>query len=546
MDHLRVGGAEYAHINRAKDFNLVGADSLKLHKENVEQYRLSAAKKDPITKDLKSLEKELKSLADSRFPKALKEWLKTKEQFDAKKLDLFTYLGRTMPLLGRHEAEKELGLLSFILEAIRPNDPVVIEKAKHIDAREVFGELIKLEQAVAETYLHDAVDKQLFEYYKILGLLDRLNELQVSQEEYEAVQKGLKAYDTDSFARFIFSQAPKTLILSRMWERNIKDVIKFYKIAQERDHSLSQMLGQYSAADCKMALNPNVSVLVFGGFHKEAIKRILEAKGISYLVVSPRITKPSPRHEEFYKQLMTKGMYKFEVPINLRFASRALPVFAFANGGDEVRAIDNVIERGVEPAMVERYLLNTGGIPTVRSEIRTGKGTRRMKPISPVKAAKAAAVVKAQQSRRHFLWMTGLTVAGLAAGVTAWILENDNKVFAQYEEGKFHIIFSPHGNSADFNVIRPELDRWAKKSKPDPDRHNAPNLMVIGEGGFPVEVFLPYLPAEIQAQYMQEGQSAVLKEENKPQVDEGRKDSICKAHGRTDQVDPHGLQGFCN
>ena len=326
MDHLRLGGAEYAHINRTKDFNLIGADSLKLHKENIEQYRLSAEKKEAVTKDLKALEKEFHSLADSRFPKQLKEWIKVKEQFDAKKLDLVTYLGRTMPLLGRHGVEKNLGLIRFLIEAMKTNDPAVIEKAKHIDAREVFGELVKLEETVRETCLKDATDKKLFEYYKILSLLDRLNDLQVSQEEYETVQASLKAFDTESFAQFIFSQAPKTLILSRMWERNIKDAIKFYEIAQERDHSISEMLNQYSVGNIKkeeLTSKYDVSVLVFGGFHKESIKRILEAQGISYLVVSPRITKPSPRHEQFYKRLMTDGKLSFELPANIRTAVRA-------------------------------------------------------------------------------------------------------------------------------------------------------------------------------------------------------------------------------
>ncbi len=322
MDHLRLGGAEYAHINRTKDFSLVGADSLKLHKENIEQYRLSAEKKDAVTRDIKALEKELKSLADSRFPKELKEWLKTKEQYDLKRLDLFTYLGRTMPLLGEHGAEKGLGLIRFLIEAMKTNDPNVIEKAKHIDAREVFGELIKLDQAVAETYLHNVSDKQLFEHYKILGLLNRLNDLQVSQEEYEAVKASLRAFDTDSFAKFIFSQAPKTLILSKMWEQNIKDAIRFYEIAQERDHSISQMLDQYSAGNKGQKEDLDMSVLVFGGFHKESIKRILESQGISYFVVSPRITKPSPRHEQFYKRLMTDGKLSFELSANIRTAVR--------------------------------------------------------------------------------------------------------------------------------------------------------------------------------------------------------------------------------
>ena|GEM_PF-4868126 len=339
MDHLRVGGAEYAHINRAKDFNLIGADSLKLHKENIDQYRFSAAKKDVITKDLKTLERELKALTDARFPKELKEWLKSKRQFDAKTLDLFTYLGRTMPLLGEPGAEKGLGLIGFLIEAMKTNDPAVIEQAKHIDAREVFGELIKLEKAVAETYLHDTADKQLFEYYKILSLLNRLNALQVSQEEYEAAKASLKAFDTDSFGRFIFSQTPKTLILSRMWERNIKDAVRFYEIAQERDYSLSQMLGGYSEGRNKkeeLVHKQDISVLVFGGFHKEAIKRILEAKGISYLVVSPHITRSSPRHEEFYKRLMTDGHLSYELPMNLNTASRPWTQFEIWNGNQSL------------------------------------------------------------------------------------------------------------------------------------------------------------------------------------------------------------------
>ncbi len=380
MDHLRVGGAEYAHINRTKDFDLIGADSLKLHRENIGEYRRSAKKKDAITRDLKALEKELKSLADSRFSKEFREWLKMKEQYDAKKLDLFTYLGRTMPLLGKQEADKGLGLFSFILEAMRSNDPVVIEKAKHIDAREVFGELIKIDQTVAETFLHDAADKQLFEYYKILNLLDRLNDLQVSQEEYEAVKESLKTFDTNSFARFIFSQAPKTLILSRMWERNIKDAIRFYEIAQQRDKALSDALDQYLAAGngeretetFAVSRSPSAApaVLVYGGFHKENIKRILEAKEISYLIVSPRITKPSPRHEEFYKRLMTDGVHKFEIPLQLAKASRTLPVYVESFGRAEVREVYDTLLANPQAdlGILDRMI----GAPK-RSEVRNSK-----------------------------------------------------------------------------------------------------------------------------------------------------------------------------
>ncbi|MBI4711265.1 MAG: hypothetical protein HY767_02235, partial [Candidatus Omnitrophica bacterium] len=361
LDKLRVGGAEYAHINRTQEFDLIGADSLKLHKENVDQYRLSAAKKDGITRDLNALEKEIRSLADARFPKELKEWLKVKEQFDAKKMDLFTYLARTLPLLGTRDTYHapravaretwpvvQIGLLQFVFEAMKSNDPVVIENAKHIDAREVFEELLKLEQAVAEAFLQESADKQLFKYYKTLGILRRLNELQVSPEEYEAAKEMLRSFDTDSFARFIYERGPKTLILSRMWERNIKDAIKFYEIARQRDSSLSKVLDKYllittkgratihaprttdneeQIVDRGAWTEPAPAVLVFGGFHKENIKRILEAKGLSYIVVSPRMTRSSPRHEMYYKRLMTEDHHAFEMPFLAARASRPLTLF---------------------------------------------------------------------------------------------------------------------------------------------------------------------------------------------------------------------------
>ncbi|MBU9888468.1 MAG: hypothetical protein KTQ49_01185, partial [Candidatus Omnitrophica bacterium] len=467
MDHLRLGGAEYAHINRHKatkpkedtrahdkrpqekatkahatrpqdgnteqldngvwhvagdivadgrvateqtdsprDWNLIGADSLKLHKENISQYRLSAAKQNVINRDLKALDKELKTLVDKRFPKELKEWLKIKARFDAKQLDLFSYINRTVPLLPEatghkatksqeedishkatktHEAEEPNSvmwhvadghvavapLLHFLIEAAKSNDPVVLEKARYIDAREVFGELAKLDQGIADQYLQNATDKRLFDYYKILSLLNRLNALEVSQEEYVTVKKTLKEFDTRSFAQFIFDQAPKTLILSKMWERNIKDAIKFYEIAAARDGAISEAIEKYFVAGTinpqkvathkattlqdkdkrhkatkphetdgqdsvvwhvagnhvadekrvagNIVAKPKLSgvepaILVYGGFHKENIKRILESKGISYVVVSPRIAKSSPRHEAFYKRLMTEGRLAHELP----------------------------------------------------------------------------------------------------------------------------------------------------------------------------------------------------------------------------------------
>ena len=455
LDHLRIGGAEYAHINRdtghgtrttnktsptgheargtkessrgpgdvarGSDFELIGADSLDLHKENVDQYRLSAERKDAIQSDLKALEKEVRSLSDARFPKEFKAWLRVKEKYDSKRLDLFTYVARTLSLLGTRDTAHEprqnptwfandhawpvargsWPLMEFILEAVRSNDPVVIEKAKHIDAREVFSEIVKLERSIAEAWLLDATDRELYKYYSILALLSRLNELQITQEEYESVKDALKAFDTQSLGNFLHRNSRKPLVLSKQWERNIREAVKFYEIAAERDGAISQTLDKYFRRNAQRttrnaepdrsnvergALNAKLpgsetAILVYGGFHKEHIKRILEAKGISYVVVSPRITKPSARHEGFYKQLMTYGAFPFEKAITpvLATATRNLTLYngmsvsmAHAEIGDAVAAI--VRNPGIDLGVLDRKISEGETSPAATvSEGRQGK-----------------------------------------------------------------------------------------------------------------------------------------------------------------------------
>ncbi|MBU9889721.1 MAG: hypothetical protein KTQ49_07625, partial [Candidatus Omnitrophica bacterium] len=501
LDKLRIGGAEYAHINRAThnaqrktgevlslrverdtlpavqsaataEWQLIGADSLELHKANVDQYRFSAMKQEAIARDLKALQKELKQLADRRFPKPLKEWLKLREQFDAKKLDLLTYLTRTIELIVPQEAkhgkvprnaqrttsEKKSNkntlsvercplpqtfispLLQFLVEAAKSNDPVVLEKAKHIDAREVFTALGDLENTVEEAFLKSPEDKKLFRYVQTLDLLDRLNNLQVTQEEYTALKNAVgfaprdlylarnqnesrvpslesregrflppPFVDTQGLAEFIHKQTGKPLVLSKQWERNIKEAVKFYEIAQQRDSALAAVIDKYflqkrngqrttrngqrqpvrqagptdnaqresdslsvarstlskpvrSAADLKLP-DSETAILVYGGFHKENIKRILEAKGINYVIVSPRITKPSPRHENYYKQLMTDGMLPFERTIAPATATRPSSIFENGVGSSAVQAVYETVQQypDADPSILERYLSGDPG-----------------------------------------------------------------------------------------------------------------------------------------------------------------------------------------
>ncbi|HOW58209.1 MAG TPA: PfkB family carbohydrate kinase [Candidatus Omnitrophota bacterium] len=393
LDRLRIGGAEYAHINRTEDFKLIGADSIQLHKENVDEYRYSAEKKASIQKDLQALDHELQSLVTKRFSKKLCQWLKIKDRFDNKKLDLLDYFSRTMDLLmGGNKNPLSVGaavpLIRFLLEAKQSHDPAVFEKVKHIDAREIYEELGKLEEVVKKNYLQNDTDNELFQYYKILQLLKRLNDLEVTQEEYEAVKSSLVTFNTESLGRFIHQNIPKPLVLSKQWEQNIQDAIHFYEIAKARDAAVDSQLDTFLQSK-----DETTAVLVFGGFHKENIKRILEAKNVSYAVVSPRITKTSPRHQGYYKHLMTKGRLPFEIPFQLATATRALSIFVEGFGQSEVRAIEQAASRhpDVDVSLLDRYLSNQRLQATFRSEIR-------FKNLTEFHSNAAAMILSAYQS----------------------------------------------------------------------------------------------------------------------------------------------------
>ncbi len=91
MDRLRLGGAEYAHINRTKDFKLIGIDSNFLHLKNIKAYQEAAKSQSQTRQDLMALHKEIQNLADRYFPREMKEWMRLKKKFNRQELSFIHY-----------------------------------------------------------------------------------------------------------------------------------------------------------------------------------------------------------------------------------------------------------------------------------------------------------------------------------------------------------------------------------------------------------------------------------------------------------------------
>ncbi|MBI3313127.1 MAG: hypothetical protein HYZ83_02695 [Candidatus Omnitrophica bacterium] len=323
MDKLRLGGAEYAHVNRKKDFNLIGADSIKLHLENIKQYQRSAKHKAETQKELDAISREIKRLADQHFPKELKEWMKLKERFDDGKLDLLTYLKRMAALNPSLAIPTHINLL---LRAESEKDQKAIQIAKEMDSKILFREIDLLENRIADHFLKNKRDRRVFQHYKSVGLLRRLSDIRLSHDEYELVKTTLRELNTENFARSIVEMTGKSIVLSKRWEQNIQNAMRFYEIAETRDQLVIRSLDTFLASP-----DEKLAVMVFGGFHKHRLQEILKRKHISYVTMSPKITAISEVHQRYYQELMSVGRLSFEPPSYVRTAApagRAVEVIA--------------------------------------------------------------------------------------------------------------------------------------------------------------------------------------------------------------------------
>ncbi len=342
LDKLRLGGAEYAHINREKEFKLIGADNIRRHLETISWYRETAKQKEEIQDDLNALAKEIEKLANKYFPKELKSWIKLQKKFHENKLSLLDYLKRTLPSLqkapslrgsvtGKAEAISEIASLTtfarndraeypnieLLLQAETSKDEALLEKVKEIEPKTLLQEIDRLEINFSKRHLSEARDQKIFQYSKAIAVLKKLNEIEVTPTEYEVSKAVLHNFKTQEFAEFLAKELKKSVVLSKHWETGIEKAVRFYESSESREEAVASQLDAFLKSK-----KEKVALLVYGGFHKEGIKTLLKERKLSYVVVSPRITEIDVKHRDYYKQLMSVGHHAFEVPLNLSVAAR--------------------------------------------------------------------------------------------------------------------------------------------------------------------------------------------------------------------------------
>lgn len=299
LDHLLIGGAEYAHILRSDSFQLEGVDDIGLHVKNIQAYQEMQRYFDQASAELNILLSELEELTHSIFTKEFELWLKNRVRYEQGQLTLEEYLKRMMAFF-KEDAKILSQRIPYLTGLISQEHQRSSENQIGLDSDKFLSELKYMEDSVVEQSLKTEQQQDLYRYLDSLRLFKKLISMQITSAEYENIEIMFREFDSTAIAEFFAVSTGRAVVFPRRWEAYLKKALLFYEIAGSRDQAVNKRLVEFSQGA------ENKTVLVYGGFHARNIEEIIVKNKLTLLVIQPNITQMSPRHQSRYKSLLTR------------------------------------------------------------------------------------------------------------------------------------------------------------------------------------------------------------------------------------------------
>ncbi len=167
-----------------------------------------------------------------------------------------------------------------------------IISGKKIDAEKLVKEVAALEEAVRESMFLNNDERRLVDISKKMDMLERFLRLDLTPEEYAAIDADKSGYMTASWANFLADNCRKYKLtvrpeVSEILDDNFDKIDSFYKVGMEREQAFLKNIKE------RIAKSPEdqVVAVITGGFHTARMSKLFRREGYSYAVVTPAITK---------------------------------------------------------------------------------------------------------------------------------------------------------------------------------------------------------------------------------------------------------------
>ena len=161
-----------------------------------------------------------------------------------------------------------------------------------IDNEGLFKEINTVEKRLKKKLFKNEVQEKLDKYSSVLNMYVDLVNIELTNEDYDLFKQYSKEFSLDDILAFLKKLCDKYNLnyaidgVPAEIGDNIPNMVDFYEIAMKRDNALIDNTLKQMNKEGKERC-----VLIAGGFHTRGIKGILEKKGVSYAVVTPKITK---------------------------------------------------------------------------------------------------------------------------------------------------------------------------------------------------------------------------------------------------------------
>ncbi|MFH1305810.1 MAG: hypothetical protein ABIH74_05375, partial [Candidatus Omnitrophota bacterium] len=161
-----------------------------------------------------------------------------------------------------------------------------------INNEHLFKEINIIEARLKEKFFGNDNQRMLDRYAAMLDMFVNLVNIELTNEDYALYKEYAEEFSLEDVLAFMAAQSDKyglnydIGVMPEEIASRIPKMVDFYEIAMQRDKALIDNTLKKMESEGK-----DRCVLIAGGFHTEGIKNLLEKQDISYVVVTPKITK---------------------------------------------------------------------------------------------------------------------------------------------------------------------------------------------------------------------------------------------------------------
>ena len=231
-----------------------------------------------------------------------------------------------------------------------------ISMYEDIDLLQLFKEVEEFEDYIRDKIFRNDEERTLYNLTKATRTTKKLFEIALTNSDHDFITSKKRYFDRQLLTDFIKeSYAKYKLPFTYSYDLdeifgNMDEAIKFYNIAQERNGAMIS-----NTIEAMKENDEHVAALITGGFHSRGLSGLMKEKGLSYLVIMPKLQEGEQRP---YIAVLTNKRQPYEEL--LEAGEYVLAVRAYFYTGDERQlkeAIFYSIGRAYEEGMPVKPLL---------------------------------------------------------------------------------------------------------------------------------------------------------------------------------------------